>query len=78
MIIIDTHIWIWWTLEPNRLTDSQSAAIDEADEIGISEFSFWELSKLVQGNRIALPDGLSEWLHQTIATPNYPHVKVIS
>ena len=44
-------------------------AIDESYEIGISVFSFWELSKLVQGNRIALPVGLSEWLHRTIRHP---------
>lgn len=43
--------------------------IDEADELGISVFSFWELSKLVQGNRIALPVRLSEWLRRTIAIP---------
>ena len=69
MIILDTHIWIWWTLETRRLTASLSATIDEADELGISVFSFWELSKLVQGNRIALPVRLSEWLHQIIANP---------
>lgn len=70
MIVLDTHIWIWWTLEPNRLTDSQSEAIEEADEIGISVFSFWELAKLVQGNRISLPVGLSEWLRRTVGHPN--------
>ena len=69
MIILDTHILIWWMLGLGNLSLAQRMTIEWADEIGISVFSFWEVSKLVQGNRIALGGGLSAWLRQTIATP---------
>lgn len=41
MIILDTHIWIWWVHGDKRLKTSQSQIIEanESEVIGISAIS---------------------------------------
>ena len=57
MIVLDTHAWVWWTHDPDRLTESQQAEIarNEGDSIGVSAISCWEVAKLAEYRRLALP-----------------------
>ncbi len=57
MIVLDTHVWIWWVHASERLTRSQIEIIqaNEADAIGVSAISVWEIAKLVQLGRLELP-----------------------
>ncbi len=50
MSLLDTHIWIWWTLDPARLTERQVATIrtNETHVVGASVISCWEIAKLVE------------------------------
>ena len=63
MIVLDTHAWIWWTEDPDRLSVSQFAAtvINEDDVIGVSAISCWEIAKLVEYGRLSLTAELPEW-----------------
>ena len=47
MIILDTHIWVWWVQDEKRLSTSQVQAIktNEANGIGVSAISCWEIAK---------------------------------
>ena len=38
MIVLDTHIWVWWVQDDQRLTAVQRQAIQEqeADVLGVS------------------------------------------
>jgi PIN domain nuclease of toxin-antitoxin system len=54
LIILDTHAWIWWNAEPDKLSGPARQAIDEADEVGICPISCWELAMLVSKNRLKL------------------------
>ena len=71
MIALDTHAWVWWTLDPTRLSESQRQAIsnNEEDSIGISAISCWEIAKLCEYGRLELPVGLSEWFDAALAYP---------
>jgi PIN domain nuclease of toxin-antitoxin system len=57
-LLLDTHIWIWSALEPDRLSRSVSKALaDPANEIWISPISIWEILLLSQKKRLTLqPD----------------------
>jgi len=50
MIVLDTHIWVWWVHDPTQLTQAQIETIttNETDLIGISAISCWEIAKLVE------------------------------
>ena len=76
MIVIDTHIWIWWVSQPGRLSQSQQTALqaNESNVIGISAISCWEIAKLVQGGRLDLQRSVKEWF--TLAL-DYPGVQLL-
>lgn len=71
MIVLDTHIWVWWVHGDERLTTTQAEVIaaNETDVIGISAISCWEVAKLVEYGRLELPCPLSEWFEQALGYP---------
>ena len=50
MIVLDTHIWVWWVHGDSQLAERQMDVIveNESDVIGISAISCWEIAKLVE------------------------------
>ena len=67
MIVLDTHAWLWWLAEPSRLSRAARRAIDEAETIGVSTISAWELTMLVLRRRITLDREVSAWVAQALA-----------
>jgi PIN domain nuclease of toxin-antitoxin system len=76
MIVLDTHIWVWWVHDETKLTNAQLAAIkvNENDGIGISSISLWEVAKLVERKRLILPCTTIEWFGQALS---YPGVRIL-
>ena len=76
MIILDTHVWVWWVHGDERLTHAQAETIEanEGDEIGVSAISCWEVAKLVERGRLDLPCTLEEWFDLAL---NYPGMRLI-
>ena len=77
MIILDTHIWVWWVHGDKRLNQAQMDVItaNEADIIGVSVISCWEIAKLVQYGRLGLPCKIDEWFEQAL---DYPGVQLLA
>jgi PIN domain nuclease of toxin-antitoxin system len=71
MILLDTHIWVWWVHGNTRLTSAQveAIAVSEADAIGVSAISCWEVAKLVERRRLELPCSVDEWIEQALSYP---------
>jgi len=76
MIILDTHIWLWWVDSSSRLTARLEQLILEhqVSQLGVSIFSCWEVAKLVEKNRVELSYLVDEWLNYAIA---YPGVQLL-
>lgn len=76
MIVLDTHVWVWWVHGDERLTPSQAAVIEDAETvaIGVSAISCWEVAKLVERGRLGLPRSVEEWLGLALG---YPGVRLI-
>lgn len=76
MIILDTHIWIWWVQDDPRLTERHRQYLQQyaSAGLGVSIFSGWEVAKLVEKGRLVLPVGVDEWLKTALA---YPGVQLI-
>ena len=76
MIVLDTHIWLWWVHADERLTKTQIELIEanEANIIGVSAISCWEIAKLVEYGRLELPCTLSEWFEQAVS---YPGIRLL-
>ena len=69
MIILDTHIWVWWNQDSPQLTNFQKQIIENSrsDGIGISTISLLEISRLVNRGRLVLPKPLKEWFSIALA-----------
>lgn len=76
MILLDTHIWIWWIHNDPQLSAPHRRYIQQAESTGlaVSIISCWEVAKLVENNRIQLPMPLETWLETALA---YPGVRLI-
>ena len=71
VILIDTHIWVWWILDAARLRENQRQALanHENDRIGVSVISCWEVAKLAQLGQMQLPGSVSDWLAEALRYP---------
>jgi PIN domain nuclease of toxin-antitoxin system len=76
VILLDTHIWIWWVQNDARLTPRMQAvlAANEPMGLGVSAISCWEVAKAVERGRLTLPFPPEQWLTQALA---YPGVNLI-
>ena len=71
MIILDTHVWIWWINQDSQLPQKFSTYIqaEQMNGLGVSAISCWEVAKLVELNRLQLHITVDQWLSQAVQHP---------
>lgn len=69
MIVLDTHAWLWWVAEPQRLSRGAREAIDRTERFGIATISCWEVAMLAEAGRIELDRTIELWIEQALADP---------
>lgn len=71
MILLATHIWVWWVDESPQLSERHTQLIqdNESSGLGVSAISCWEVAKLVEYGRLRLDGSLEEWMEQAVAYP---------
>jgi PIN domain nuclease of toxin-antitoxin system len=76
VILLDTHIWIWWVTEQfHLLTDKQKKALDSNQgNLLLSSISSWEVAKKVETGKLKLSIDVLEWIQLAILIPK---IKVI-
>jgi len=76
MILLDTHIWVWWVNESKDLSAGVQQIIDsqQADGLGVSIISCWEVAKLVELGRLQLNIPVEEWLSEAL---QYPGIQLL-
>lgn len=76
MIVLDTHIWVWWVHGNEHLNKQQSDWLQENEDqgLGVSIISCWEVAKLVEYDRLVLPCSVTEWLDQAL---RYPGIQLL-
>jgi PIN domain nuclease of toxin-antitoxin system len=76
VIVLDTHVWVWWVHGDAQIKPSQASVIEEAesDIIGVSAISCWEVAKLVERGRLVLPRPLEAWFALAL---DYPGVALV-
>ena len=77
MIVLDTHVLIWWVSDPDKLSLSAQKAITSAmatDSILVSSISVWEIYLLIKKERLMLTMDTDSWLEKI---ENLPYVQFI-
>jgi len=66
MIVIDTHILVWWVSGDQSLSKSAYQAINDTlasdREVIVSCISAWEISMLIEKGRLVLSMDVASWL----------------
>lgn len=64
MIVLDTHVWLWWLHDPARLSPPAGKLIKQEQESGallVSAISVWEVAVKVQLGKLAIPMDINRW-----------------
>jgi len=62
VIVLDTHVWIWWVDDHPRLKPSVRERIDSESDVRISAISLLEIATAVSLNRLSLKPSPRLWL----------------
>lgn len=68
MIVLDTHVLLWWANGSDALSDAAGQAIKKTlaqmGEIIISSISAWEISMLINKGRLILSMDAASWIDE--------------
>jgi len=79
MIVLDTHVWVWFVSNPELLSKPAKKAIDAAmaqKEIFISSISAWEVALLVDKKRLELTLDITDWIAKSEKLPFFQFIPV--
>lgn len=67
MIILDTHIWLWWVnRDTEKLNQRRLEQITSSGIVAVSAISTFEVAWLVHHGRIVLPIGRRDWFDKAL------------
>jgi PIN domain nuclease of toxin-antitoxin system len=66
-LLLDTHIWLWSLLSPDRLSRRVCDAITApANELWLSPISVWESILLIERGRVQVEGDSGAWVEQML------------
>jgi len=77
--ILDTHAWIWWNMDPGKLSQKVQKTIENTnkyDEILLSAISPWEFSKLLEKKKLGISCDPEDWIKSALDMPKLRLVPV--
>lgn len=72
--LLDTHTWIWWHMNPSKLSKKVKQLISKTekyDELLLSAISPWEFCKLLEKNKIGISCNPEDWLKTALNMPKF-------
>jgi len=72
MIVLDTHVWVWWVSGSAPLSSRAEQTIAEGvaeRAIHISSISAWEVAQLVARRRLELSMDVADWIARSESLP---------
>jgi PIN domain nuclease of toxin-antitoxin system len=83
LILLDTHIWLWYLSGNDRLSTEKRLQLDPLPK-AVSAISCWEVAKLVERKRLVLSMPVNDWMAQALnlsginLIPLEPEIAVLS
>ena len=72
--MLDTHTWIWWHMNPQKLSHKVKRIVGNTDryaEILLSAISPWEFSKLLEKKKIGISCDPEDWINSALDMPKF-------
>lgn len=70
--LLDTHTWIWWNMNPRKLSQRVKDIIGDTnayEEMLLSAISPWEFSQLLEKQRIGISCNPEDWINTALDMP---------
>ena len=66
-VLLDTHVWLWRLLEPDRLPSPVARTLDDTEtEVCLSPISVWETLVLARKGRLQLSPNGDSWVRAAL------------
>jgi PIN domain nuclease of toxin-antitoxin system len=72
VIVLDTHVWVWWLSDPQKLPTRARRTVTEAagdQAVYISSISAWEIALLAARGRLTFTMDAQDWIAKSEALP---------
>ena len=67
-LLLDTHVWLWWNTEPERLAANARRQIgDVRNEVFLSAASVWEMAVKRRLGKLPLPESVGSYVARRLA-----------
>lgn len=67
MIVLDTHIWLWWVNQDiEKLSPARMKQIELSELVAVSAISCFEVAWLARHDRIVLPCHVEVWFEKAL------------
>ena len=68
IVVLDTHIWVWWLNDKfSYLSVQQIDSIEQTERVAVSVISCFEIAQLVKRERLILPLSVNDWLQEALS-----------
>ena len=68
-LLLDTHVWLWWNTDPQRLAASARRQIGDArNEVFLSAASVWEMAVKRRLGKLPLPESVASYVGRRLAS----------
>ena len=70
--VLDTHVWIWWNMQPGKLSKKVYSLIQNTlkyEELLLSAISPWEFCKLLEKGRLGVSCDPEGWIDEALKMP---------
>ncbi|NET60896.1 MAG: type II toxin-antitoxin system VapC family toxin [Symploca sp. SIO2E6] len=64
MIVLDTHVWLWWLHSPEQLSERSRILLtigENQNTLIVSAISVWEIALKHSAGKLPLPLSVNEW-----------------
>lgn len=69
MIVLDTHTWLWYATESEKLSKQAKARINRAQALGVHPISCWEIAMLSNAGQLKLSMDVKQWVGHALERP---------
>ncbi len=72
MILLDTHIWLWWLHSPDQLSERGRNLLtigENQNALIVSAISVWEIAVKHSNGKLPLPLPINEWFALATTRP---------
>ena len=67
-LLLDTHVWLWWNTDPERLATIARRQISDArNEVFLSAASVWEMAIKRRLGKLHLPESVGSYVARRLS-----------